>query len=573
MQLKKYSHYVGNLLFWAANFFTLALCAPATIKNIEAHNPLLGAGDFISETMRYPGGILFIANTALQQLFVSPWIGAAIIASLASICAYSITTILRMKQMQATSVIGTILAATILFFEFPDVLQLLQTTLALLIYCLYAYARTRINNTWNWLPVVVLLAYPVLGTAITFSLYTTMLFHDLIISRNPRIWGFSALGMVLTIIVSYLWSSCIFYLNEQQRQLISSNICHSLIMLVLPFIPLLSGITEKITAKVRYASVEWGIRLLAALMVPLFYLIQKDKILPQENHYAMEQAAESDDWHKVYQLANMDAPTYTDLQLRYALLAENEAGTLADHLFSYPVASTTDLFFWRNTGEQASFFNGLFYKNIQVADEYMHQIFEMGTQNHSTTSARTIRHLTEATLMQGDMKLAQKYFRIAQKSQKDLVWNKKIEKQLHGHISVQNSKSIPDRSAFFIGSYEPKMEFIYTTLNDSSNIKRINLMLCSFLLEKDMRRFKQALGAYPTLFQKHLPEAYAEAYLMANTENPNYSLPFQIPQNKINDWMRFLQLLNEERINELTQYYGNSYWYYYLFTDVKALKK
>lgn len=572
MQLKKYSHYIGNLLFWAANFFTLALCMPAIIKNIEAQNPLLGAGDFISESMRYPGGILFVVNTALQQFFVSPWIGAAIAATLASICACSISAALRTKQMQGTSVIGSILAAAILFFEFPDILQLLQTTLALVIYCLYAYARTRINSAWNWLPVIVLLAYPVLGTAITFSLYTTMLFHDLIISRNPRIWGFSALGMVLTIIVSYLWSDYMFYLNEQQRQLIASNTCHSLIMLAVPFIPLLSGTVKKIAAKIHFACVEWGIRLLAVLMVPLLYLTQKSKIIPQENYYAMEQAAESADWQKVYHLANADAPSYTDLQLRYALLAENEAGTLADHLFSYPVASTTDLYFWRKTEEQASFFNGLFYKSINVADEYMHQIFEMGTQNHSTTSARTIRHLTEAALMQGDMKLAQKYFKIARKSQKDQAWTEKIEKQLH-HGGMQNAKSIPDRSDFLIGSYEPKTEFIYTTLNDSSNIKRINLMLCSFLLEKDMKRFQQALSVYPKLFQKHLPEAYAEAYLMAKAENPKYSLPFQIPQSKVQDWMRFLQLLNEERINELSQYYSNSYWYYYLFTDVKPLKE
>lgn len=98
-------------------------------------------------------------------------------------------------------------------------------------------------------------------------------------------------------------------------------------------------------------------------------------------------------------------------------------------------------------------------------------------------------------------------------------------------------------------------------------------MLCSFLLEKDMKRFKQALSIYQKLFAEHLPEAYTEAYLMANTENKSYSLGFKIPQNKVKNWVNFLQLLNEDRINELTQYYGNSYWYYYLFTDVKPLKE
>ena len=361
MQFKKYSHYAGNLLFWVANFFTLALGMPATIKNIEAHNPLLGAGDFIAESLRYPGGILFIANTALQQLFISPWIGAAIAATLTSICACSIGATLRMKQMRATSVIGFILAASILFFEFPDILQLLQTTLALLVYCLYSYIRIGKNNTWNWLPSIFLLVYPVLGTAITFSLYTAMLFHDLITSRNPRIWVFSALGMILTTFFSYLWSDYVFYLNEQQRQLFVDNTCHSLIMLIVPFIPLLSETLLKVANKVRFSCVEWGIRLLAALMMPLLCMTQKSKIMLKENYYAMEQAAESADWHKVYQLANANTSSYSDFHLRYALLAENEAGTLADHLFSYPVASTTDLFFWRNTEKEAAFFNALFY--------------------------------------------------------------------------------------------------------------------------------------------------------------------------------------------------------------------
>lgn len=110
-------------------------------------------------------------------------------------------------------------------------------------------------------------------------------------------------------------------------------------------------------------------------------------------------------------------------------------------------------------------------------------------------------------------------------------------------------------------------------LDDSTNTKRINLMLCSFLLEKDMGRFKQALSMYRELFRQHLPNAYAEAYLLANMDDRNYVLPFDVPQNKMQDWMNYLQLLSEDRIGEINQQYSNTYWYYYLYSNAQAAKQ
>lgn len=570
MNFKKYSHHAGNLLLWMATFATLGLCCPATLKNIEAQNPLLGAGDFISESLRYPGGLVSIANTWLQQFYVYPWLGAALTATLITACSLSIGVALRSLKTRWAALVGLILASVILFVEFPNQLTLLQITLSLLLYAGYAALKTR--NRSAGLAIACLLVFPVLGSAAAFGLYLAFLLTDLAESRRVGSWIYSAVGLFLSILFPYLWSEGISYLDENQRQLFRMDAL-SFVLPLLPIIHLFSK-SKANTTDIKHPAVEWGCHLAAALIIPALFLIQKGKIAQKEDLYHMEQAAEEGDWSTVYQLANANRPNYTDLQLRYALLAESEAGTLADNLFFYPVTSTDNFYFNRKTEVIPAFFNALFYKSVGVGDEYMHQIFEMGVQNHASASARTIRHLTEAAIMQGDKALARKYFDIACRSQKEQQWTERTAQKLNELNSTQVTKdSVPDRSGYFIGSYAPKLEFTYMALDDSTNTKRINLMLCSFLLEKDMGRFKQALSMYRELFRQHLPNAYAEAYLLANMDDRNYVLPFDVPQNKMQDWMNYLQLLSEDRIGEINQQYSNTYWYYYLYSNAQAAKQ
>lgn len=569
MNTKKYPFYLGNLLFWIVNVLTLVIYYPATIRNIEAQNPLLGAGDFIAETLQYPGGVIFVMNTWLQQFFVSTWSGAIIIATITSICSLCFKHILSSQESKGSAIMGIILAGVALFISFPNLLVLLHLCCALLLFCLIVTWHHSYQN--NWGDLIIVLFYPILGTTATVNLGLALLLKALIVYRKSKRWIPSAVSLILTITFMLFWNRYISYLTSVEKQFFSMDM-PTWIMMTLPLIGLLIHKVHGKFSKHKKTIIEWGTYTAAAFLFPILNLTQKDIVKLQEKQYQLEQAAESGNWPLVYQLANANRPNYTDLQLHYALLAENEMGTLADNLFNYPVSSTTDLYFWRRTEKDASFFNALFYKGLGVGDEYMHQIFEMGTPIHATTSARTIRHLTEAAIMQKDKALAQKYFDLAQSCQKNKEWTLQTGQKLKQLIEEQTTDSIPDRSPFFIGTYEPKIEFVYMSMNDSCNIKRTNLMLCSFLLEKDIRRFKQALGIHQNVFKQKLPQAYAEAYLMANTDDKNYVLSLNLPEEKIQAWMNFLQLLNQKQITEINRQYIHSYWYYYLFTDVKALE-
>lgn len=571
MKFKKYSGRVGNLFFWLANLITLAMLYPATLRNIEAENKLLGTTDFLSESIHIPGGILFVVETWLQQWFTYPWIGAAITASIATLCSLLIGTILRIEQIRISSLFGIVWSGVILSVGFPEISTLLQICVALALFS--GYYQMKIHNKSWYISILALCFYPIIGTESTVSLFLGMLLVDISNSIQIRSWIISAIGLILVVCIPDLWSKYIFYLNEEQRKLIDFSDIQLWSIMILPVVVWLNGKIKKHPQKFYNLKIEWGCHLLAAFVFPGNYFIHKDTFHTQEEFYQMEQSAEIGDWNAVLKLANSKRPEYSDLHLRYALLAENELGTLADHLFFYPVNSTTDLFFWRQNEENESLFNGLFYKSVGVADEYMHQIFEMGTSTRGGMSARTIRHLTEAAIMQEDKMLANKFYTIALKSQKEEPWTTNTGYKLKT-LNQKNidKNAIPERSDFFIGSYTPKTEFIYMAQNDSNNIKRINLMLCSLLLEKDLPHFQKALVMYQGLFRNYLPTSYAEAYLLLTMANQEFKLPLNISNAKIHEWEAFLQLLNQNRIDEINRQYPNSYWFYYLYKQVKELQ-
>lgn len=572
MNFKKYPGWAGNLLFWLTNLITLGMVYPATLRNIEAGNKLLGASDFLAESMRLPGGALFVAVTWLQQWFVYPWMGgAAITAVLTTFCSLLVWNILKMRQIRISALVGIALSGIILTIGFPNIRSLLEVCITLALFAGYCHLKKR-HKGW-WISILALFLYPIIGTESTLSLFLGMLLLDLNDSIQIRSWIISAIGVLLVIASPYLWNEYIFYLNDNQQRLCDFSHIQLWSIVILPVLIWLGKKNKSVTYRFYNLKVEWGCHLLIVLIFPAHYLLNRESIRIQEDFYAMEQSAETGDWNKVLELANSHRPNYTDLHLRYALLAENELGTLPDHLFNYPVSSTTDLFFWRKNEVRESFFNGLFYKSAGVADEYMHQIFEMATSAKGGMSARAIRHLTEASIMQNDKALANKFYKIAVLSQKEEPWTGNIKQQIN-RLNGQNinTDSIPERSTFFIGSYKPQTEITYMALNDSNNIKRINLMLCSFLLEKDLNHFQRALVMYQGMFKDKLPQAYAEAYLLLTMANRGFRMPLNISNKKMQEWMSYLQMLNQNQINEINQLYANTYWYYYLYTEVKTLQ-
>lgn len=542
---------------------------PGTLGNLEANNPIWGAEDFISETLRQPEGLGIIISTWLTQWFYSPIIGGILTALI--ICAISLLSgyIVHKKGVHSfLAIVPAFCVASTLVF--PDLEKLVQLLAALLIFASYIGLHIR-NKSAAW-SLLIILFWPIAGTEAVLALFISFLIIQLTESPMSTNLIYPAIGIVCACLLPTLWSQLIFYIPEEERLSFSPESPSTLIILYTALVSCAGKFKHSYSPKIIKAF-ELFCYLLLLIVIPSHFAYH-NRTGTEEQFRRLEQAAEANDWLKVKKMTQDPRSWSNPLYLRYALLAESELGTLSQNLFKYPVRSTTDLYFWRNSSqEEYAFFNSLFYKNIGVADEYMHQIFEMGTNTHPQMSARTIRHLTEAAIMQHDQKLAKKYYQLACSSQKNPKWQERIRPKIET-LNKENpsTNAVPERSAFFIGTYLPQIEFAYMAMDDTNNMKRINYLLCSLLLEQDMHKFQEGLSFFEKQLPQKLPRVFQEAYLILKTTNPELNLKFALSEEEVQSWIRFLDWKEKQNHQMISQYYPTSYWTYFFFEKPKLLQ-
>ena len=108
--------------------------------------------------------------------------------------------------------------------------------------------------------------------------------------------------------------------------------------------------------------------------------------------------------------------------------------------------------------------------------------------------------------------------------------------------------------------------------DDSTNTERMNYMLYSLLLEKEITKFGYALKIFENKLPEHLPKAYNEAFVLLKTMDPKINLKYQLSEMSIKEWLDFLDLKEKNQQQEVTRKYRNTYWYYYFFITPKEMK-
>lgn len=553
-----------GLIVCALTYFYLC---PGTIRHIEAANPLLGSEDLIPETLRTPGGISSLIGFWLAQWFYRPETGCLLTAL--TVCIISFLSGYTVKQNKVHPLLAIVpVLCTAATLVFPNLEELVRLLLALMLVAAYAHLYLAgLSAAWG---LVALLFWPVVGTETSIAVFLGFFLISLNTLRKRTDLIFPLLGILGIGVLTLLWNRLISYIPDEERFTFQLKNPVNLIILYTTLIPFCKRFRFAFSEKAKKIF-EAIACLLPIIAIPLHFQVHNNKPGSEEEFRQLEQAAEDGDWLKVKSITANQQTWSSPLYLRYALLAESELGTLGENLFHYPVHSTTDLYFCRVNLQDFSFFNSLFYKNIGVADEYMHQIFEMGTLYHPQMSARTIRHLTEAAIMQNDQKLAQKYFSIACNSQKDKVWLNQTETALN-NIKDSADQSVPERSEFFIGTYLPQTEFMYMAIDSPENGKRLTYMLCSLLLEQNIKKYGEVLAFFEDQLPDQLPRAFREAYLLARTLHPQLQLKFSISEAEVKDWINFLKCKEKKDFQTLSQHYRNTYWYYFFLEQPKKLQ-
>jgi len=233
----------------------------------------------------------------------------------------------------------------------------------------------------------------------------------------------------------------------------------------------------------------------------------------REKLIGIEQAAIASQWNYVLNRITPEEALYNpDLQ-RYTLLALSGQGKLADNLFKLNPVSEECFYFYRGTAPSARMFNGLFYKNIGIYNEYVHQLFEIAVQSENGMTFQCLRQLIDAYLKMGNVALAEKYLTVLRHSTCHNRWveNRRLLLQTLRENPVDTP--VKSRNDIFIGAYSFLKEMSLLLEENPENIKIQEYYLCTLLIRKDLKAFKEAIQVLPYVEQKKtLPQPFQQAF-------------------------------------------------------------
>ena len=152
-------------------------------------------------------------------------------------------------------------------------------------------------------------------------------------------------------------------------------------------------------------------------LVFITFVLDKDLQIT-ESYYQLSSFADNKQWQEI-----IDYIPYEERQdpikLRYAMLADQQLGTLGEHLFTYLISSGEDFLFSHSTNPIHLNFNRQFYDCMNIPDEGLHMAFEYGVLTENGLCMSSLRHMLDYTLRSGDIKAAEKYIYLLKQHKKE----------------------------------------------------------------------------------------------------------------------------------------------------------
>lgn len=173
----------------------------------------------------------------------------------------------------------------------------------------------------------------------------------------------------------------------------------------------------------------------------------------REKKIAVQQAAAATAWHIVlHHITPQDALQDSLLQ-RYALLAFANQDKLSENLSKFHLTSADCFYFHLPSLPDERYFNALFYRSLGLYNEYVHQLFETGIQYPDGMTFGCLRQITDGYLKMGNMRLADKYLTVLNRSTCHADWVRSRSVLLNA--LKEKPIETPEKSRFdiFIGSY------------------------------------------------------------------------------------------------------------------------
>lgn len=560
---KKY-FYITITSLSIALFFVLWLVYPFTTQAVEGNSLFLTTNEYLKSILLHPvGGSRFISNFLYQFYYcsISGAIIYALIVCLNCIIAYNIFK----KYAAEYSWMALLYLPLSVYIGAP----LILSVISILFFLLFLYILLYIRN--NWIRGICIIAFvpllylfvPLVGILLFYLNIGIILLLNKKKSnkKKPTKWICICclIALLGTMTMPIIWNNYIEFVPYSERILgIFSDF--EFMNLIGFLIPLLSVFLAFFLPHCK-TYIKVSILLISYSLVFATFIFDKDLQIT-ESYYKLSSLADNKQWQEI--IDNISYEERQDpIKMRYAMLADQQLGTLGEHLFTYPIHSGDEFLFSHSTNPFHLNFNRQFYDCLNIPDECLHMAFEYGVLTENGLCMNTLRQMLDYTLRSGDMKAAGKYIYLLKHTTLMPFWLKEHQQEID-NLKKQKAKTEPYRTDTFIGGYPFNSEMVRVYEYDKSNNSALEYLLFGLLLQKEVDKVGLTMSYYPLYKSETAPKVIAEAATMLSLKNPgirkicNYDPIFD---SKFADFCQ--KMKNQQDVSE----YQDTFWFYFFYKN------
>lgn len=468
----------------------------------------------------------------------------------------------------------------------------LDGTLGLFLMMALLFGFTLIQGKRRWL------IYSVLSTLVVYSLagqlvilYTALLFIVGCIHRFKG-WQYTLLPMALGSILTYIGARFSLYIplieglqpaeyHEMQLQP-DSYIYYVWIRFVfVAAILLLSGYLLK-----HISWSKWWRKSLITVVIAIVLFDISGMCLPDpydvQNRMAdrISSLAQQKEWDAIIRMHQGKRIT-NYVSLNFLNMALAQKGLLGDKLFYFDQKGPKSLLAdWNHTFFMSKLLSDI---HFMIGDLSMSEAYAMDglTLAKRKGSPRMMQRLVQINLIKGDKNIAEKYINLLSQMPCYKEWAEKYRGYL-GHPDLMKldnllaSKKAADPAVNdLLCLVETDSLWMMHIEETGVNKTALEYLGCSYLLAKELDKFKSLLVKIEddSRWQK-LPVHFQEAALILSIKDPTLLKSISI-EPSISERFKEFQIHNKmehpdnNQIASLYQLYGNTFWFYYYYKQLK----
>lgn len=345
--------------------------------------------------------------------------------------------------------------------------------------------------------------------------------------------------------------------------------------MLLPTAVLFTPLLERLVKLIKKNHITVAVQCFLILAVLVFLLPRYDDnrslTFKQLHLYASQEK-----WDDILDYCKKHPLNDDHVCLNYQNLALVEKGILADSLLAYTQKGKYGLFApWDRTVYTAFAIQKVCYSygDIAFAQKFA---FEGNVNSVTKGFPETMKMLVRTNILQKEYQVAAKYINYLRQTLSYKEWADKQFRYLADTTAMGEDPEYKEKLKFL----EKENHFAFSNELcilaglDKNDRKLRDFVLCSFLLDKDLKGFLNWFDFYfKDTDLQDIPTIYYQAIMACAPSVPEVLVHYLVPEDIKEEFKMYSLVYSsgrnpEERKKWLSSKYENSYWYYFHYTEV-----